>query len=124
MSASPKKFKVPSGFSLNGTNGTAGIPVGPISVVRAVNGSTVYRLFAKSVTYQVAPSRLIVLAECGPEADAGAEQSASPVGPMTDIAPVAGLIASRFPLMPSVNREPAGPGTSPVPGSARSGPIC
>jgi hypothetical protein len=51
--ALPKKFSDPSGFGvLRGTNVTAGMPAGPISVAWPVEGLTVYTLFWKSVAHQ------------------------------------------------------------------------
>ena len=41
----------------------------------------------------------------------GDEQSAKPVGPITDIAPVLGLIESRLPSKDIVSTDPFGPGT-------------
>src|ERR1035437_2151120 len=120
---SSKALTLPSGLVERRTNGRGGIPVGPISVAAPVPGLTVYKLLLTSVAYIVPPSLARLFAEVGPQGEAGDVQSPNPVGPMTEVTPVAGLIESRLPEKVRVSRDPFGPGTNPSPPSGVLGPI-
>src|SRR3954463_13970286 len=90
--------------------GTAGMPVAPISVAFPVWGLIVYRLFTKSVAYSVPPAAPKESCEFGPQLGvAGVEQLVNPVGPITEVAPVVGLMESKSPLKDWVSKDPFGP---------------
>src|SRR5579863_8826208 len=102
-----------------------GMPVNPINVVPPFTGSTEYRLLAKSVAYIFPSSLPRNPEEFGPQGEVGVEQSANPVLPTRDTAPVTGLTPIRSPVKARVKRDLSGPRTRPTPASSggRPGPI-
>src|SRR5271167_5191639 len=110
---------VPSGFTVKGMCGSGGIPVGPIMVAAPVLGFTEYKLLLKSVRYSFpfTPARSNAV-----EIPVG--KKGNPKEPMVEVAPVAGLMDSRFPeTVPTVKSDPFGPHTRLACGSGSAAPM-